>query len=422
MKLNICQVAKMRILNSSSYVVQYVYALLIAIALMLLIDAYTNSTPPSWDGAFYMNMARSGITGNPNLAAPFAYRPGMPYVSNAVANLFSISLEDGFRVVVRISILLLLMSIFMLAKNFAQDFRFAFLPMVILGLSWQHVKFPIFNYTLVDVAAYPWIVISFWALITERFRLCLFVSIVGLLFKEFLAIPWLLLAIHFGYTYWRNGSRRDLTFLMVVVVMGLAMILIPRLYIHVYKTAQYVDPINDIATLRRLLGAPSEIGRTFNIIYATAGYWLPTLLLLTRARLKAIRTELARLKLLPAIWIYFSLVTLLAMYGGFNIAIFVSYSVAIQVVILAIIFRQNVNIIEIIFVIAVMFVYNKTMLHIPLQSNGLQNYLDFYGGFGEKVNINNIKRLVELMIYVATAFFLRWAIARLSSRPPAKGA
>lgn len=396
-------------------VIQYLYAFLIAIALVLLIDACTNSMPPVWDGKYYVDMARSGISGNPNLVAPFAYRPGMPFVSHAVANFFSISIEDSFRIVVRISAILFLMSIFMLSRSFTMDYRHALLPMVILGLSWQHIKFPFFFYSLVDVAAYPLIVIAFWALITKRLRLCLFVSSAGLLFKEFLAIPWLLLVLQLVYTYWCSRSRRDLIFLAVSVGVGMTMILIPRLYIPIVKTHQFVDPINGIETLKVLLNAPLDEGRIFNIIYATAGYWLPTLLLLSRSRFNAMRADLVELKMLPTMLVYFLLVTLLAMYGGINISIFVSYSVAIQAFVLALIFRHGVSVVEVIFVIAVMIVYNKTMLHIPLPSNGFSDYIDFYGGFASRVNMATVKRFLELAMYVAIAASMRWIVAKLSS-------
>jgi hypothetical protein len=372
-----------------------------------------DSFPKPTDGDFYVDMARNGITGNPNLAAPFAYRPGMPFVSHVAANLFSISIEDGFRVVVRISAVLFLMGIFVLSRSFTPDYRHAFLPMIILGLSWQHIKFPIFSYLLVDVAAYPLIIIAFWALVTKRFWLCLFVSGIGLLFKEFLAIPWLLLVLHLASTYWRSKSRHDLILLAVSVGVGLAMILTPRMYIPIVKTFQFLDPMNNIKTLKVVFSAPLDPGRIFNVIFATAGYWLPTFLLLSRPRFNALRADLARHKLLPTIWIYLFLVTLLTLYGGHNIYIFVSYSVAIQAVVLVLIVRHGVSVAEAIFVIAIMVVYNKSMLHIPSPSNGLGDYLDFYGGYASRVNINTVKRLLELTTYVAIAVLTRRVVAKL---------
>lgn len=408
----------MPVASNPSRTIQYLHAFLIAIALVFLIYACTNSLapdsiPPRWDASYYVDMARFGITGNPNLVAPFAYRPGMPFLSHAVANLFSLSIEDGFLAVVWISTILFLMSIFVLSRNFTVDYRHALLPMVILGLSWQHIKFPFFSYTFVDVAAYPLIVIAFWALITKKLRLCLIVSGIGLLFKEFLVIPWLLLVFHLIHTCRRSRSRRDLIFLVISVGIGMTMILIPRLYIPIVGTYQFVDPINNIETLKVLLSAPLDGYRIFNIVYATAGYWLPTILLFSRRRFNAIRADFARLEILPTMSIYFFLVTLLAMYGGTNISIFISYSVAIQVVVLALIFRYGVSIIETIFVIAVMVLYNKTMLHIPSPLDGLGDYVDFYGGYASRVNMSTVRRFLELAMYVVIAIFVKWVVARL---------
>ena len=62
--------------------IQYLYASLIAILLVCMIAARTKSMPPRYEALQYVDMARSGVVGNPNVIAPMAYRPGMPFALN----------------------------------------------------------------------------------------------------------------------------------------------------------------------------------------------------------------------------------------------------------------------------------------------------------------------------------------------------
>jgi hypothetical protein len=369
---------------------------------------------PAWDGTYYLDMAKSGIVGNPNVVAPFAYRPGMPFASRVVSDVLSVSLEDGFRIVVRVSVVCLLMSIFMLARCFVADYRHALMPMIILGLSYSHTKIPLFFYTLVDVSAYPLIVVAFWALITKRPRVCLAVSSIGLLFKEFMGIPWLLLCLSLSCTFWRSRTTRNFVNLAVAFGVGLSVILIPRLCIPVAHTLQFVDPINDPHTLKKLFSVPLNEDRNFNIMYATAGYWLPTLLLLTRSRFNRMRADLRGFHL-GVMSVYVFLVLLLTMYGGANIATFVSYSIAVQAVVLALLFRYGVGIAEGIYVVVVMVLYNKTMLHIPSPQVSFDAYMDFYGWWSSRVTLPMLMRSIEVGAYVILAAGLRIVTAKFAS-------
>jgi hypothetical protein len=395
-------------------VIQYLYALIIAILLVCMVAARTNSMPPKYDAIQYVDMARSGVIGNPNLVAPMAYRPGMPFASHVVASVLSVSIENGFRIVGWISSICFLICVFTLSRCFTADYRHALVTMVILGLSAAHIKFPLFFYTLVDVSAYPLIVMSFWALITKRFNLCLLISSIGVLFKEFLAIPLFLVILHIGWTFWHSRSRRNLVHFVVALGIGLGVILIPRLCIPVSSTGQFVDPLNNLRTLRNVLVAPLDEARLFNIMYAVAGYWLPTVLLLTRSRFDRVWADLRGINLW-AMSIYLFLVLLLTMYGGTNIFIFVSYSVAVQVVVLALLFRYGVGVAEVVYVVVVMLLYNKIMLHIPLPNDGFDAYIDFYGGYSSRVALPTLMRCIEMGVYVILAVCLRVVTAKIAS-------
>jgi hypothetical protein len=385
----------------------FLYALLVAIPVLLLIDARTNTTPPRWDAVYYVDIAESGLTGTPNRVAPFAYRPGMPLVSRGISTLLGVSIEDGFRIVGWTCALLFMMGIFALSRNFTTDYRHALLPMIVLVFSFYHVKFPMFFPTLVDVSAYALIVVAFWALITKRFLLCLVVSGIGLLFKEFLLIPLVLLVLQAGGEFLRTRSGLSLVKLSVALVAGAGAVLVPRLVIPVTRTMQFVDPLNDPSTLGRLISAPLDGSRLLNIAFASVSYWLPTILLLTRHRLGALWTELRRRDLLVVCGAYLILVFLLTLYGGTNIAVFVSYAAPVQAVVLALLYRQGVGIAETIYVILATLTYNRILLNIPDPAISFDAYIDFYGGWSSRVNSATALRLLECVAFVAIGALIR---------------
>jgi hypothetical protein len=394
--------------------VQYFYAIVIALALVCLIKARTNEmSQPLWDGAYYVDMAANGIVGNPNLVAPFAYRPGMPLISGMIADLFLVSTEDGFRIVVFASSVLFLLSIFALTREFTNDFRHALLTMVILGLSSTHVKIPLFFFTLVDVFAYFLIVLAFHAMIKKRLNLCLIISSIGLFFKEFLAIPLFIVILIKGYRFVKSRSTKDIVDFTVSMGIGLAVIGIPRIFIRVSHTDQFLDPLNDIRTLKILISAPLDEARVFNIIHGMFGYWLPTFCLLTRQRFIRVWTELGDIKL-KVMSIYLLLVLFLSLYGGVNILVFVGYSVVAQAIVLTLLFRRGVRKVEIIYVVCVLILYNKILLHVPQPQICFDTYLDFFGTAGSRVTVTTLMRFTLMCVYIYLASVIRYFVAGVS--------
>ena len=167
---------------------------------------------------------------------------------------------------------------------------------------------------------------------------------------------------------------------------GAAAILLPRLCIPVTRTTQFVDPLNDLATLKNLFLAPLNGGRIFNIVYSAVSYWLPTLLLVTWARLSAVWADLRRLHILAACGIYLFLIFFATMYGGTNIFIFVSYSVAVQAAFSGLLFRHGVGVADdSLYALLVMLLYNKILLPIPIPDVAIDAYINFYGGWSSRV-------------------------------------
>jgi hypothetical protein len=255
-------------------------------------------------------------------------------------------------------------------------------------------------------------------LIANRLNLCFLVSTVGLLFKEFLAIPLFLLWLRLGWTFWGSRSRRDSVRLAVAIGVGTSVMLIPRLCIHVAATYQYIDPINNPATMKRFFDPWVNVFGIFNVLYVAASYWLPTLLLLTRSRFDKIWADLRASSLLVMSGVYLFLILLLTLYGGTNIYIFLTYAAPIQAVVLALLLRNGVGKAEITYVIIATFVYNKIMLDIPRPQIDVEGFLDFYGGWDSRVTLSTLLRFLEVGVYVAIAAGIRAVTARFSAPGP----
>lgn len=394
----------------------YLYAFLVAVALTGLVKARTNSIAPAWDALSYLDVAKSGIIGNPNVTAPFAYRPGMPFLSRWASQACRVPLERGFQIVGGVCILAFLMGVFALARCFVPDYRLALAVMVVLGFTFAHVKFPLFFPTMIDVAAYPLIVFAFWALVTDRPILCLVISCVGLFFKEFLAIPWVLLVLQLGWRYRAGRKRRDFIRIAVALAAGLSVILLPRLVIHVPSSSQYIDPINDYANFWKRLFTPWFLEpRLFNVMYVVVSYWLPALVLFTRSRFDKLWADLRARNLLGITAAYLSLILILTMYGGTNIFVFISYCAPILIIVLALLLQYEVGMTEIVYAILVTFMYNKIMLNITIAPQpDYDGYTDFYGGWQSRVPLTSVMRFIEATVFIVLAQCVRGLVARLS--------
>jgi hypothetical protein len=400
----------------------YPCALALAIAIVSLLSLLANPIPANWDALYYIDMAESGLRDNPHLTAPFAYRPAMPMLARFVASALSLPLASGFAIVGWISGVAFLMAVFVLARSFTRRLGHALLPMVLLGSYFTHVKIALHFYAFVDVAAYPLMVLAFWALVQRRIGLCIAISCVGLLFKEFLAIPLLLAVVQLGLRAVRQRSARNVAFFTLAAALGVTAIVLPRVLIPVSTTAQFVDPINDPTTLRRLLDAPLDELRNFNIVYALVGCWLPTLVLMTRKRFDRLWSDLDEADALWPVLGTIALVLLLTMYGGTNVTVFVGYMVGAQALVLALLLRRGVGRLEAAWAVVATVAYNKLLLSIPSPDADFGAYIDFYGGWSSRVTMSSVTRLVECAAFVAVGAVLRGVVARLPERRAAAAA
>jgi hypothetical protein len=257
----------------------------------------------------------------------------------------------------------------------------------------------------VDVAAFPIMVLAVWAFVKRRLWLCFWISVLGLFFKEFLAIPLLLVLLELAWVYRENPHHKSLLILCLGVVLTLGVILLPRLGLHVIATYQEIDPVHRPRSLGRLILDPLNVRRDINIVLDTFSYWLPSLLLLTWDRWRGVRRSLMPQK--TFILGFLALNFLLVMYGGTNILIFMSYSVPVQLMVLGILLGMEIPPAEWILALICLLLYNRTFSSIPLPDKNFDAFIDFYEGWASRVNLSTLRHFLEMALYLLAMGGLR---------------
>jgi hypothetical protein len=379
----------------------------IAVAILWVVtcDLLTGTMEPEWDALVYVDMAKHGMLSNENLVAPFAYRPAVPTFAGLLARFLSVSVLTSFRIAGYLFAILELCLAFALARAAGARVRDGFIVMAVVAISYSHLRFPLFFYTMVDIGAYPMMLLAFWALFKQRYLIALGLCCIGLLFKEFLIVPSLILIVMLARTSRRKPSRKALTHLLLAIALIGCFVIIPRLIIPIESSVQFFDPVNKQDSLYLLLKAPADLRRSINIAFSLASYWLPSLMLITWHRLKAIRTEIAPHRLLMGLHVV--LVSLLALYGGTNIPVFVSYTLPVQIVLLSLLLRQRVHILELAWMLLAVLLYNRIFSPLPDPGANFQTYVDFYAGYDNQINMATLTRTLEMVSWLGSAILLR---------------
>ena len=139
----------------------------------------------------------------------------------------------------------------------------------------------------------------------------------GLLFREYVAV----MAVVLAYVLLRAAVQqagqsrwRALGWLVVTCVVCGLVVVLPRALIEVETTYQVFDPINNPATLRKLIDTPLDLARDWSYLLYLTGFLLPALLLMIPQR---VRPLLSALKPYGGqLVIYTALVLILTMYIG----------------------------------------------------------------------------------------------------------
>jgi hypothetical protein len=262
-----------------------------------------------------------------------------------------------------------------------------------------------------------------WALVRDRLLISLMISAIGLLFKEFLLVP---LALVFIVAVFRSRSHSSMRYSVLafgaLAAFGVFFVL-PRILIPVQIAFganlewpfRHPDTFRYVRNLPTFLASPLDGGRALNVVYAAASYWLPTILLVTTSRLKTTWAGLAGIRSI-LIW-FLGLVLVLVFVGGTNVMIFVTYSVPVQIVCLAILLKKDVSVLEATTIVIIIFVFNRIWMRIPSFEYDFPDAIDVYGGWSSRISGTTVFRSIEMAAYVVLVAVVRSAHARMSGLP-----
>ncbi|MDE3088117.1 MAG: hypothetical protein KGJ80_01870 [Chloroflexota bacterium] len=393
--------------------VEPILALLISMAWVFGIQPFTNKLDTknySWDFKLYIDMAENGIVNNPNLRAPYAYRFVTTEIVRAISSQLQLSTESSFRVVSYFGLITSLFLVYLASRYFGLGFQASLITMATVALSALNIKFLLFDVFRPDLLAYSLMTIAMLCLLEGRLIFALLVSCVGILCREFLLIPALLVV----YAYWRQGQtkwqglgRAGLACIPIALAT-----LLPRLLIPVQGSDLAFDPVYRLDAILNIVILPLSPTRDFNILFSFVSYILPSLLLITPDRLRRAMPELKRWSgLLLA---YIVIMLLLSMYGGDDFPRFMSFLYFPQIVLLALVFKSSkIPTLEIGLMLLAVALFNRIWLPVPMSD--IDSYLDFYGGYGFRVTAATFSRVAEMGVYVLIAILLRVWLKRQSN-------
>lgn len=395
--------------------VQIALVVAFAVGWVVVLDLFTNSLNIYryvWDHYHYIDMAQNGIRGNEALVAPYAYRPIVPLLAGVIGRVTERSVLAGFRAVTYAGLISQLVLIYVLARQFTRQQWAAWVVMLVAAISTYHVKFLLFDIYRPDSLAFTLILIGMLAFVRRQRSvggavfytlIILITSALGLLVREFCALPAALLAARLLLEFVRTRRLRPLLEAVgIVAVIGLAYWL-PQRLIPVGRSDQFLS--GDLSNLWDIV---SNIPRSFNILLGAAIYLLPLLVLLTPPRARRLWARLGDHRLDMALYVV--IVLALALVGGSDIVRFVVYLFVPVIILLALLLDDGLRPAEVIYALLATAVYNRILSPIPQES--LEAYLDFYIVWFDRTSPVTWLRAGELLLWLAGAFALRRWIAK----------
>lgn len=381
-------------------------ALLVAVVGLLTNELDTNEY--AWDHNFYIHVAENGFQEGDALLAPYAYRFLGPLCVRSLTSTLGLSTPVAFSVIAYLGTLGQLFSIVLLSKLLGFTFRSTVVVLLTVAFSLFNVKFLLFDVYRPDHLAFPLLVLSMAALVKRRPAIVLIVTVIGLQTREFLLIPGALCLLQLYVTACRERSIKALLQAVFFMAALSAAVVLPRVFIPVVGSVQFIDPVHNPDSLSKLLTTPFKLRRDFNLGFVTVAYMLPLILLTTKSRMvHAMKRARSILSLLV---IYGFGVFLLSLYGGTDLGRFAAYLVVPQVIILGYMLEKEIHIVEAAYMLCAVFVFNRIALDIP--NADVAAYLDFYGGHASRVNASSYLRIAELAAYSVGAVLLRMLLKR----------
>ncbi len=395
--------------------VQYGFALIVAVISVVVIDLFTNSLNTlkfGWDHTHYIDMAENGITDNLFLVAPYAYRPATPLLAGFIGETMGRSAIAGFRMLAYGGAIAQLLLVFALTRQFTRRFWISLTVMGVVAFSAFNVKFLLFDIYRPDHLAYPLLILGMMAVFRGNIIAVLVVSIPGLLVREYLLIPPLLIFYRLGRDFLRGRNRKTATIIWMFIIAGTtaASYMIPRLLIYSARSSQMLDPLNNPDWLSVLVTVPLNLARDYNLLLGLVGFMLPLVLLVTSSRLRRIRERLGSSRS-EYLTLYTLLVLGMALYGGTDVGRFMAYLyIPLAIILVVLLDEGHVHPGEIVYMLLVVALFNRLLWAIPMTN--LDAHLDFYAAHDDRINAATFWRTAELALYVTGGLALRAILFR----------
>ncbi|HTO95249.1 MAG TPA: hypothetical protein VMM80_12740 [Bacteroidota bacterium] len=382
----------------------------------LLVAALRLTTPVArvmTDGAEYLRLATEGFSGTAHLGAPFAYRFAVPMLARLVCIVTGASPREIFLLVVLLAGFGLLVASYAAARGEGAAPRTSALIMVVMASSLFAVRFPLYCPFDVDIEACLVSFAAFACLRRGAPLAALAVSLVGLLFKEFLLAPLAALSATFALQYARERSLRPLRLLTLTVVLTVTAFVLPRVLIPVTSSFGAIteyrlqSPSRTLyfSQLRMSLAWPPTPGALVNIVLALLSFWLPVVMLWTPSRGAALLRAAGKDRIPLLAWLI-GVIALMTV-GGTKIMVFAAYTAPLLVAALAALLKTGPSRAEVIFLLVATAVFNRIVL--PLGSPGGDPGVDigFYGAYGLDVTDASLWRFAEAAGWVISAALVR---------------
>jgi MYXO-CTERM domain-containing protein len=390
---------------------QYAALAALAAALVIGLDVVTNSLAIdryAWDFVHYIDMAENGISGNPGLVAPYAYRPIPSLLAGAFSEVTGRSTVLGFRLIAWAGVWAELVLAFALARQFTRRFWGALAVMLIVGVSTFNARFYVFDPFRPDPLAFPLLLLGLIGLVRRRGNrgwdaVIIGTAIVGAGIREFALIPAVLLAARLLVDGTRKRRWQDFAELALVVAVILLALALPRALVQVVRADSYLDRIDG-----GLLGAVTDWRRNLNIVFALLITFLPVFVVLTAARARRLWSVLRPLRL--ELGLYAAVVVALTLVGGSDLPRFTAYLVGMVVIALAVLIEDGLRPLEILYALFATALFHRPLTPIPMES--VEAYQDWHVTFYQTINAYTLARMGEWLLWVLGGVGLRWASRR----------
>jgi hypothetical protein len=394
--------------------IQSLIAALLAAALIVLIDKYTNRVDVlqghAWDFLYYQDMVKNGLLGNDHLVAPYAYRFATFLLIRQIITFTHIALPTAFKALTYFCALSQLFGIYLLGRELKFKHSTSIVLMLISAFALFNIKFLLFDMYRAEHLAYPLLIFATIAFLRKRFWLVVLISVTGLQIRETLIIP---AAIYFFYLlqeWWQNRAvRRPLIHALILFIVVSAAVILPRLLIPVEFSQQVFDSSYDPNFLHTLF-APK---RLFNYFYNLIAFFLPFWLLVTRTRFIGAWKNNKPFHL--ALFIYAAINLFIMLFGGTDMMRYVSYFFIPQALLIGALIDNGIPILETIYMLIATFLFNKILLPFPIWD--FSSYLNFHAGYGALINQASFERCGQIIAFFLIAILWRHFLLSQHEKP-----